>query len=415
MTESQEKALTLFRNKFEAGPSLFGDSQAYEYMKLLKELRLIDEASTVANSFLKDVPELTQYINTYGYLLYNVYIDIPEEKIRSDIDTFYQQAHKIIEITKPEKYSPFFATINKTIRIITGSPTINYDHLYDMLNHLNPDDLSTLPFINNAGKEFESKQERYYRLMVRALYETKQFEKCIETASKALSTDLKWHFNAQQWIAYYRALSLVEMKNFEEARTGLIALKNRLRGVDIDLLIYNIYKENNDIKEANIYILYSFFEKGYGIENIDVYKQLLNAACDTKDDELITLIDQFIFSITKEFEVAYTPLKEQTATDSYALYDTLYNKLMSKLDLFIERKKGTIIYYNEEKTIGTIIDDETQERIYFRQSDFVYDENVQRRDQVSYTPLVTYNNKKRESSNKAILILITEQFVPYNF
>lgn len=45
-----------------------------------------------------------------------------------------------------------------------------------MLNKLDVRLLSDKPFVNNEGREFESFKERYFRLKVRALFETKQYK-----------------------------------------------------------------------------------------------------------------------------------------------------------------------------------------------------------------------------------------------
>ncbi len=406
MIENQEKELELFRKKFEASPSLFTNHQALAYMKLLKEEKLVEEATTVATGLLQHAPELTLYINTYGYLLYNAYIDIDEARIREDLELFYKKVKEILAVTKPEKYSPYFATINKAIRIITGSDDIDYYLLLEMLQHLDPEDLPSQPFINDSGKEFESKKERYYRLLVRALYETKKFKECIEEATVALSIPLKWHFNAKQWVQYYLALCFIETNQFEEAKSQLITLRNRLRGVDIDSIIYDIYRSSDNIREANLYVLYDFFEKGYTINNLDIYLRLLDSSKVSANNEIITIIDQFIYMLTKEENIAYTALfSHDESIDSSTLYDKVYNTVMNNLDLYIDRFQGMVVYYNKEQEIGTIVENNTRERIFFRQSDYVYDIDVQRKDHVSYAILPTFNSKKGEESSKAILIL----------
>ena len=90
-----------------------------------------------------------------------------------------------------------------------------------MLNKLDVKLLSDKPFINNEGREFESFKERYFRLKVRALFETKQYKACVECANQALATPLKWHYNALQWIKYYRGCALLELKEYNRFSKGL--------------------------------------------------------------------------------------------------------------------------------------------------------------------------------------------------
>ncbi|WP_249028475.1 hypothetical protein [Tannockella kyphosi] len=416
MTEIEQKNYELYKMKFEASPTLFTESLANDYMKLLKSLDMVEEACLVGETFLNEVPELKQYINQYGYVLYNTYINVEDEKIKADLDTFFEKVEKIISMCKPERFSPFNATLNKAIRVVTNSNPIDYSRLIELLGNYEVSDLSMEPFTNKEGKEFESQKERYYRLLVRALYETKQYEECITQANIAYSLNLKWHYNAQSWIAYYRALSLVETKDYVEAKHAFLSLQNRIRGVDFNDVLYTVFSENGDQKEANIYLLHAFFEKGYSIDHLEMYKKLLAAITKTEKEELISCVDEFISALTKEKNIAYTALKEyETTASSSDLYDIVYNKVMTNLSLLVERKEASVVYYNDKSKIGTIGSDYKEDGIFFRQADFVYDEDVQKRDKVEYTVLPTFDNKKQTISSKAILIVTTEEYVDFGF
>ena len=416
MNEKEEKSLEVYRMKFEAGASLFNDFQANDYIRLLKSENLLEEAITVGRTFLQECPELNGYINQFGYALYNQYIDVEEDKIQVDEETFFSIVKEIISICKVERYSPFDATVNKAIRYITSKKTIDYQELVALLSCLNPKDLSDIPFINKEGKEYESKKERYYRLFIRALYETKEYEKCVETANIALSTPLKWHYNAMQWIMYYRGCSLVELGEYQEAERVFISLQNRIRGINFYEVLYTTYAKLDNDKKANMYLLYEFFECGYAIANSKIYKNLLAAVKKTNNESLIETTDMFINALYKENNIPYTPLKEyDDSTNASDLYDILYGKIMGNLSLLVERKEGIVVHYNKDKAIGTIADNFDEEGIFFRQADYVYDEEVQRKDKVEYTEMPTFDTKKQRITSKAILVITTDQYVDFGF
>ena len=75
---------------------------------------------------------------------------------------------------------------------------------------------------------------------------------------------------------------------------------------------------------------------------------------------------------------------------------------MNHLELFIKRHEGKVVYYNEDKGFGTLIDHD--QRIFFRQADYIYDEEVLKYDNVSYSLIKSYDRKKDESTYKAILL-----------
>ena len=83
---------------------------------------------------------------------------------------------------------------------------------------------------------------------------------------------------------------------------------------------------------------------------------------------------------------------------------------MNNLGKYVERVEGTVVHYNNQRGLGTISRYD-EDGIFFRQADYVYDEDVQRRDKVEYTPIETFDNKKNEITNKAILIITTEEYL----
>lgn len=71
----------------------------------------------------------------------------------------------------------------------------------------------------------------------------------------------------------------------------------------------------------------------------------------------------------------------------------MYDKVMNNLDKYVERIEGTVVHYNNQKALGTISKYD-EDGIFFRQADYVYDEEVQRHDKVEYTPIETFDNKR---------------------
>lgn len=179
-----------------------------------------------------------------------------------------------------------------------------------MLNLLDPNLLDDKPFTNSEGKEFESKKERYYRLKVRALYNAKKYKECVETANNALALPLKWHFNTLQWIDYQRACCLVELEQYEEAKKIFLSLHNRIRSIDFYEVLYKTNSNIGKYKEANAYLLYEFFEKGYNIDHLNIYLRLKEATLRTEDADLIEIVDIFLTKLCQENNREYTSVND---------------------------------------------------------------------------------------------------------
>ena len=139
-----------------------------------------DEAIEVGKTFMSLAPNLKGYLNQYGYALYNKYINIDDEKIKENETLFFGILDDILAICKQERYSPMEPSVNRAIKYLQKEKADDYEKLIEMLNLLDPNLLDDKPFTNSEGKEFESKKERYYRLKVRALYNTKKYKECVE-------------------------------------------------------------------------------------------------------------------------------------------------------------------------------------------------------------------------------------------
>ncbi len=417
MNENETKTLEIYHKKFKAEPSLFNDFQAMDFIKLLKNEGLNEEAIAIGRVFFKDCPELEKYKNHYGYALYNQYVNKEISELKKEEEVFFDAIEEIASVCKQEKYSPLEPAINKAIKYILHGKHINYEKILWALSFLDPTQLSSNPFINPEGKEFESKKERYYRLTIRALYETKQYALCITCANQAFSLPLKWHYNALPWMMYYRACALVEENQAEEAERELLKLQNRIRNVNFYEILYKLHAKLEQYEKANIYLLYDFFENGFDVSLIPLYKRLLEATIRTKREDLIEIVDIFISKLAKENTLPYQTMQEYPEDHKYAalsadeLYDGMYNIIMKNLNVYVARNKGTVVHYNQSKKLGTI----GSEGIFFKQTDYVYDDEVQRHDSVEYSVLPTYDTKKDRLTTKAILIITTEEYIHFGY
>ena len=418
MNENELKSLEVYNSKFKDDPASFNDFQANDYIRLLKKNENNDEAIEVGKTFMSLAPNLKGYLNQYGYALYNKYINIDDEKIKENETLFFDILDDILAICKQERYSPMEPSVNRAIKYLQKEKADDYEKLIEMLNLLDPNLLDDKPFTNSEGKEFESKKERYYRLKVRALYNAKKYKECVETANNALALPLKWHFNTLQWIDYQRACCLVELEQYEEAKKIFLSLHNRIRSIAFYEVLYKTNSNIGKYKEANAYLLYEFFEKGYNIDHLNIYLRLKEATLRTEDADLIEIVDIFLTKLCQENNREYTSVNDYgdkySDQNSDELYDIMYDKIMNNLDKYVERIEGTVVHYNRQKELGTISRYD-EDGIFFRQEDYVYDEEVQRHDKVEYTPIETFDNKKGIVTSKAILIVTTEEYVDFNY
>lgn len=415
MEKREPKDLTNYDKRFEEDPSSFNDFQAMDYVRELKNQGRNDEAIEVGRTFLQVGEGLTGFINHYGYALYNKFINIDENQISEKEDLFFSIVDEIAALCKQEKYSPLEATINKAMKYIMNKKPVDYKKISDLLDKLDVQTLSVDPFINNAGKEYESKKEKWYRLKVRCSYELGDYAKCVEYANNAFAQPIKWHYNNLNWVKYYRASSLVQLKRYEEAENEFLSLGNRIPNVDSFEVLYDLYMNTGKEKEAYTNLVYKFFTSGYNVQHLSLYEKILEMTHAGKNSEVAALADAFVYKVKEETGKDLTGASisdEYKDMNSSTLYDRFYNQLMENLDAYIERYEGKVVYYNKDKEFGSIYQDD-DDNLFFRQADYIYDEVVEKRDVVEYSIMKTFDAKKQRPTTKAILLKTLYEDINY--
>ena len=397
MDKREPKDLTVYTQRFEEDPSSFNDFQAMDYVRELKNQNRNDEAIEVGRTFLQVGEGLTSFINHYGYALYNKFINVDDTVIAQKEDLFFSMVDEIASLCKQERFSPLEATINKAMKYILNQKPVDYQKLSHLLDKLNPLESTIEPFVNKDGKEFESKREKWYRLKVRCYYELEDYKACVETANIALTQPIKWHYNNLNWLKYYRASSLVHLQRYEEAENEFLSLGQKIPvGNSFDVL-YELYINTGKEKEAYTNLVYKFFTSGYSLDQLPLYTKLLDMILTNENEkETIALANAFVYQVKSESQLDVNDLTidEQYKTmNSSDLFDRLYNQLMEHLDAYIERQEAKVVYYNDDKGFGSLYQ-EDDDNLFFRQADYIYDEEVKKHDVVEYSVMKTYDTKK---------------------
>ena len=415
MEESKVKDLTAYKNRFEEDASSFSEFQARDFVKELKNQGKTDEAIEVGRTFLEMAPELKGYINYFGYALYNKYINIDDEEISKNESLFYGILEEIAKYCKQERYSPLEAAVNKAIKHVLKADPVDYKKLSELLDYLDAPTLEDKPFVNKDGKEFESKKEKWYRMKVRALYELESYRACVETANIAFTYNLKWHYNNLNWVKYYRASSLVELGRYEEAENEFIALQGHFNAVDSFEILYKLYMNTNREDDAYTLLIDKFFKGGFDYKNIEDYKKISAMAKAKGQDKAHALAECLIKKLEKENGKTYeadadlADYADLTASDAF---DRVYSEVVYHLENYITRHEGKVVFYNHDKNFGSIFQD-GEENLFFRQADFLDDEEVEKYDVVEYSVIKTYDRKRQQMSSKAVLLKVLYEEINY--
>ena len=148
---------------------------------------------------------------------------------------------------------------------------------------------------------------------------------------------------------------------------------------------------------------------------MSIYNHVLEMAKDKNVENIVVLTAALINKLNtencKEATIDVDTSKYDNA-DSSKVYDSLYNQLMDHLDLFIERQESKVVYYNEDKEYGSLYMHDA-DNLFFRQADYIYDEEVQKRDVVEYSVMKAYDTKKQQPTIKAVLLKTLYEDINY--
>lgn len=402
--KKEVKDLSIYAKKFDEDIASFREFEAMDYVKSLKNQDQLDEAIEVGKTFLEARPDLKAYINHYGYALYNKYVKNEINKESINEDTFFEIVNEILSVCKQERFSPYEATCNAVIKYASKKDPVDYETIHTYLEKMDPTLLSKEPFTAEGKKEGESKYERWYRLNVRSCYEMGDYKRCIEVANQAMTLNIKWHYRNAYWIRYYRAKAHLQLGQYGECEKEYLALQTQFFDVDFYKDLYQIYAGLGEHQKANAYLLYDVYISGYDKKQVPLYRLLLESSKQAGQEKIASLLEAMLAQFKNEAGQTVEVEETYKDKDSGKLYDLMIDELTRHLDAYVERKHGKVIHYNEEKQLGTIVVS-NEPSVFFRQADFIYDEEVRRYERVDFTEINTYDAKKQSVTTKACLIL----------
>ena len=213
-----KQALPLFEDLYSNYREQLNTFDWWGYAYCLLHLDRYKEALDISHQGLKKFPESEYLKNTYTWAIY--YLHIQPEPVK-DRSTFFKAAQAILRYSDAENiYSPFANTIFSVIDLMEQNYDQQVDQILEWVKKLNPSllDKKSYSFTKPDGKMVEkaSHYEKYYAVLVKALYESGNYEECIIRADEAMATITKFHNNYQIWIPRNKALALHKLERHQE-------------------------------------------------------------------------------------------------------------------------------------------------------------------------------------------------------
>lgn len=238
----------------------------YELSIQIKQLNKEKKFSHSLSLFEQQKASFGKYqIGSNKYLIYNIFSAMIEAGKCDLIFNFIKEYDVKLQ---PETFSYLLKKLKKNL---PNWATV--DRFCDLIS---VDALSTECRYANVtikgetkSDEFASDRENWYSVKTKALFETKQYQKCLELSKQALSSFQKLHYSNNIWFALRIALSKRELGNVEEALSEILQILKKKKDWFIQKYVAEIYFEKGDYENSFKYAIAainSFGDLEYKIE-----------------------------------------------------------------------------------------------------------------------------------------------------
>ncbi len=233
----------------------------FELNQSIKELNQ-EKKFTEALQFFKDnkanfTPE---EIGANKYLVYNIMVALIETNHHDAIFLFIERHSATLD---PKSFGFLLKKIKR-------KPSVDWLFVNKLCDLFSVDSLSadceTIEVERKGEKkpmELASDKENWYAFKIKALFETKQYQECLDLSKKALESFKIFHYSNNVWFARKMALSKKHLGNPTEALGELLQLLQRKKEWCIQRNIAEIYKEKGDFDNAFKYAIDAINNFGY--------------------------------------------------------------------------------------------------------------------------------------------------------
>ncbi|MDD3742216.1 MAG: hypothetical protein PHX54_01170 [Lentimicrobiaceae bacterium] len=228
-SKNYKNALPVYEKLYHQYNDKLEEFDIWGYAFCLQKLDQHEQALNISHEGLKRFPNSDFLKNTYSWAIFSLHI---QPGPVTDREVFFKAAHAIMKFSDPaNKYSPYTLTVFAVIDLLELNYEQHAQSILEWIERLNPEYLDRTPykFTNKEGKKVvnASAFEKYYAILVKALYETGNYETCIAKADEALSAIREFHNSNEIWIPRNKALSLYALGQHEEGVEILLNLLPR--------------------------------------------------------------------------------------------------------------------------------------------------------------------------------------------
>ena len=227
-----DEALAIYEVTWPLHKEEFGEWDGWSYGHCLQVKRRYSDALEICRQLYPIYPKAEMITQLYAWNIY--YTQLAGDKQPAGKEVFVKALNAIVLLSPPgNAFSPAVKSIFKLIKFLSESLQPNWEEIGRWLMKLEKEKLSRETYIvdvpGRGKKELASELEEWYSWQSKLLLQTKQWQKCIDLCSAALSDLNKWHYSNDVWFARRKVAALTQLGQRQQALELLKPLIKRKR------------------------------------------------------------------------------------------------------------------------------------------------------------------------------------------
>lgn len=303
-TQKYQEAITIYDQLWSEGKDDCNEWDGWSYAFCLQKLGQYEKGIVIAKETIEKYPQFSNTKDVYCWCLYYVKIKPP---INNE-DEFMKFAYEIVTIcSQDNKYSPFTITVLKVINHISNKPSYNVEKVYEWVIKLNPELLEEKVATiteKETGKERElaSDKEKYYSILITALFEKKEFEKCLATCDEALSKFTQFHYDNDIWFKRKKAQCFFNLNELDKSLAIYNEILKRKSDWFIKHEIAELYLKMDNLNKSIKFAADAALSFGESDKKMKLYELLANLCIKKGEKDIAKKHIVLVYTIRKEHE-----------------------------------------------------------------------------------------------------------------
>lgn len=305
------------------------------YAFSLRHIKEYEKALKICREVYKMKPDFRYNNDVYAWCIY--YTEIANDEITNE-SKYLKAAEGILKLsTQDEQFSPYTITVFKVLKYFNEKVMFPAEAILNWTSKLNPLILDNNPFIittkEGKQKELAPNKEQYFMLRIKAFFENRNYNECIDLSKHALSFLTKFHYDNDIWFKRYIANSNYNLGKLDIALSQLKEILPNKKEWFIQKEIADIYFKKQDYKNSLKYAIASALNFGKYENKIHLFELLFEIFEALNKPVIAKKHIEFVCLIRKQNQWKlnddFSKLLEKLNIDSENLPN--YNKLKSDL------------------------------------------------------------------------------------